>query len=454
MNRPACRWLAALLAALITALAGGHADAEPWSFGVMSDTQWAPAENHPGKGVATEIIDAVNQQFVAAGVRFVIQVGDLTENAGAGTLDELDIRAWHTGGLGAAGVRFFPLRGNHEASADAAARFNVAFPGLPGTIGFEARDGFSRGSSPSLPGLAGRSYAFTCAGATFVLLDLLTVPAGAAGDKTYAIAEQLPWISEQLAQARREGRHAFVFGHKGILGQNHADTLFGSPAVQADRQAFLRVLCENGVRLYLCGHDHIYHRSAITLPGMGRAFGVQQVITGSCICKFYAPNGHFSASELPLAQERNAVGYCIVTVDGPKVTLAYYSAPANVDASHGRGEITSWSAPVAWRLRDRFSYCSNGREFPIRKGEGFTAVRDAVDQDGPFVGTRMALVAGANVSGSTPSRMTPRFAAAGRAWSPPDGRPARGAASAATYSTSPAPTGRSGSLSRTSTRSL
>jgi hypothetical protein len=54
-----------------------------WSFGVMGDTQWTlatdPAGNNPG-GVPVSIIDQINQQFINKGVKFVIQVGDLTEN--------------------------------------------------------------------------------------------------------------------------------------------------------------------------------------------------------------------------------------------------------------------------------------------------------------------------------------------------------------------------------------
>jgi hypothetical protein len=53
-----------------------------WSFGVMDDTQWTTADpaNANPNAVAASIINQINPQFVKAGVKFVVQVGDLTES--------------------------------------------------------------------------------------------------------------------------------------------------------------------------------------------------------------------------------------------------------------------------------------------------------------------------------------------------------------------------------------
>ena len=56
--------------------------AEPWKFGVMGDTQWTttdPANANPYT-VPLSIIYQVNRQFINAGVKFVIEVGDLTDD--------------------------------------------------------------------------------------------------------------------------------------------------------------------------------------------------------------------------------------------------------------------------------------------------------------------------------------------------------------------------------------
>ena len=84
-----------------------------WSFGVMDDTQWTttdPAGANPS-GVAVSIINQINAQMIAKGVKFVVQVGDLTENGNSA--DEA-VRAAAVQTLYDAGIGFFPMRGNHE----------------------------------------------------------------------------------------------------------------------------------------------------------------------------------------------------------------------------------------------------------------------------------------------------------------------------------------------------
>ena len=67
--------VAALTAAVALALLSTGVRAESFTFGVMADTQ-----DTMGTGVntvSTNILNAVNQQFLAKGVSFVVQVGDL-----------------------------------------------------------------------------------------------------------------------------------------------------------------------------------------------------------------------------------------------------------------------------------------------------------------------------------------------------------------------------------------
>ena len=75
--------LATLFLGAGSALAAGATSVtSSWSFGVMADTQWTttdPAGANPN-GVSVSIINQLNQQFIQKGVKFVIQVGDLTED--------------------------------------------------------------------------------------------------------------------------------------------------------------------------------------------------------------------------------------------------------------------------------------------------------------------------------------------------------------------------------------
>ena len=157
----------------------------PWRFGVISDTPWLPAtpENH---SVAVNVVDAVNRQFVAAKVDLVLQVGDLTDN---GSDVALDTPAAHNQALRAAGIPFYPLRGNHEPWVQAALHFGQAFPSLPGTPA-------GGGRSPPLPGTAGLTYSFVHGGVKFLLLDQFTLADGSPAGKTYTMADYQPWIDQ------------------------------------------------------------------------------------------------------------------------------------------------------------------------------------------------------------------------------------------------------------------
>ena len=110
--------LSVLLVLIIGLLVGtGSAAAEPWKFGVMADTQWTAPTDPAGKnpnGVSVSIIEQLNEQFIKHGVKFVIQVGDLTEN---GNDPDIATRAAAVQPLYDSKIGFFPMRGNHETYA-------------------------------------------------------------------------------------------------------------------------------------------------------------------------------------------------------------------------------------------------------------------------------------------------------------------------------------------------
>ena len=78
-----------------------------WSFGVIGDTQWTlatdPAGTNPN-GVSASIISQINKQFISKGVKFVVQVGDLTES---GNDADVATRAAAAQALYDAGIGFF-----------------------------------------------------------------------------------------------------------------------------------------------------------------------------------------------------------------------------------------------------------------------------------------------------------------------------------------------------------
>ena len=328
--------------------------AGPWSFGVMGDTQWTcprdPAGRNPNT-VAVSIIDQINREFIKARVKFVIQVGDLTNN---GRDESVARRADAARALHKAGIGFFPMRGNHETFSGGRNGFGVAafqrsFPQTRGRRDVFGAENFSSPTDVSAE-LDGMSYSFDYgpAGATarFVIIDNWATPKcvgeGATGLYGYTVAEQQEWISGRLARPAGNARHQFVLSHQSLIGASHQDCVFSgyTDEVPKVQNAFFAGLQKNGVPLYISGHDHIHYRTRITSPD-GRS-AVEQLICASNSSKFYTPQPPDDpdwygqkAREKLISQQTRVIGYYIFTVNGPRITVDYYAD----DHAHWRSGI-------------------------------------------------------------------------------------------------------------------
>jgi len=336
--------------------------ADPWSFGVISDTQWSGADDGKNpNSVPADIIRQIDQEFIAKGVRLVVAVGDTVDKASKASLDT---RALYAQDLYNAGIAFYPLRGNHEATlADSGVEFARVFPqtatgvnnNTPADIVATdlipaadmtanppaAKKGapFPLGGNFSTPETNARhhsvSYSFDYNNARFVLLDQFD---NTGNTKNSTIAAQQDWISSRLADPKRP-LQAFVFGHKNLLGGSHKDNLFGDhtgsdpgdadPAQQPEQNAFLAALAQNHVHYYISGHDHHHCESVVTSPD--GASSVHQIISASDSNKFYTPRPPFSDHEKAVSLDCNKIGYYIYTVDGPSVTVDYYGVDVSAE---------------------------------------------------------------------------------------------------------------------------
>ena len=278
-------------------------------------------------------------------MKFVIQVGDLTEN---GNDADIHVRALAASPLYLAGIGFFPMRGNHEvyAKPDGVNKYGItAFKeNFPQTRGkgsdvFGATN-FNSPTSVSTD-LDGMSYSFDYGdpgnNARFVIIDNWATPSKSVAHENgytygYSIDDQQAWISSRLDKNTRGTQHAFVFSHQNLIGENHQDSLFTgyTNANPAWQNAFFASLQNNDVKYYISGHDHIHQRSIITSPD--GASKVEQLICASNSSKFYTPKPATDpkwfgqkARETSVSQEMYTVGYYIFTIDGPRVTVDYYS---------------------------------------------------------------------------------------------------------------------------------
>jgi hypothetical protein len=205
-RRPGFRSLLAaaipLLAAPLAALAQGgrYFSDEAWRFAVTADTQWTIShdltwseddpyyahvnpnyrEENP-EYVSVSTIRKLNEAFIANDVRFVIQLGDLTDRSGNAAIYT---HAAARQPLYDAGIGFFPVRGNHETYGylfDRDPDRDLSIPAwrdaFPQTQGFGANLVAARNFDiPDNEALRGLSYSFDYGSpdsdARFVFVDI------------------------------------------------------------------------------------------------------------------------------------------------------------------------------------------------------------------------------------------------------------------------------------------
>jgi hypothetical protein len=236
------------------------------------------------------------------------------------------------------------------------------------------------------------------------------------------IGGQQGWIDQQLA-TRPPGSHAFVFGHKGVIGAAHVDTLFGSDPSQspAEQDAFLDSLFTNNVKFYISGHDHMHDRSLVYSTD-GITSKVQQIICAGSSSKFLAPanpandfiysvpltSGFGRARQTSISQETYVVGYYVYTIDGPRVSVDYYSAPVSPVPVYA-----IYSTPsLIFSWRESFGYSLNGSEFSIPQGGSYTVVQDT------YSTTTARILNGVNGNLKKDGSSRPFFCVVTTGWSP------------------------------------
>jgi len=424
-HRFVCKTVLAVAFVFVLFIGVSTAFAAPWKFGVMGDTQWTtndPAGTNPYT-VPESIIKQVNQQFINAGVKFVIQVGDLTDDGN--DISEVT-RAAAAQPLIDAGIGFFPFRGNHETyganNGYGISIFNHNYPQtLTGMFTKSNGRKYRLGSDFNSPtgvsmDLAGMSYSFDYGtegnDARFVIIDTWATPTKVDNNPDgypygYTVNDQQAWISSRLDKNSRGTVHAFVLAHQPLIAENHQDTMFsGYTNAHPDWQnAFFAGLQNNDVKYYISGHDHIHQRSIIKSPDS--LSQVEELICASNSSKFYTPKPIDNANwfgqktrETSISQERYTVGYYIYTVDGPCVTVDYYSDDhgnwqSDANYPNGSGDpLHPLNVTPAFNFvkKETWGYCQNGKEFQVPQTASYTLVEDN------FEGTTARVLGGTNNS--------------------------------------------------------
>ena len=281
---------------------------------------------------------------------------------------------------------------------------------------------------PGYPGATtgnGLSYSFDYNNVRFVLLDQFVDTD--LGGNTSSIASQQSWITTVLSDSARPA-HALVFSHKQLLGGNHKDNLLGANIVSSDpgdgygvtglsgtnltamqtkqnaEDAFITSLNANNVHYLVTGHDH-HHVDSIVKDPLNSAKTVHEIISQSDSSKFYTPGSPFSANEVSISEDLYQVGYYIYTVDGPRLTVDYYSVPANTTSTFAATPVLTGN----WQKALTIGYSLNGQEFLVAQGGSYTTVADNTtkavanataygESASSYVGTTLQILNGTNGS--------------------------------------------------------
>lgn len=319
------KWLALHLVAvsfLLNGCSGRHVQTK-WTYAVYCDSRGDNDTNNLTKsGVNETVVNAVAKDIVKEGVELVIFPGDLVNGWRSISTPYADqFATWRKmmAPVYDAGIKVYPVRGNHETGP-----FNPPnkFPWPPGsgpepTLSPDAglmtayRNAFS---DPWIPangpaGEEGLTYSFVYKNALFVGLDQSVNP--------FRVNQS--WLNAQLA--RNTQPHTFVYGHTPAYRVVHTDSLAYYPK---ERDLFWNSIGNAGVRMYFSGHDHLYNRAHIK-DRAGHA--IYQVLTGAGGAPFntWAPPYAEGDKVVGDYHKEGENGYVVVTVDGPRVTMKWKS---------------------------------------------------------------------------------------------------------------------------------
>ncbi|MBF0432998.1 MAG: metallophosphoesterase [Fibrobacteria bacterium] len=408
--------------------------AKRFKFGIMGDTQgswisgdesyWKAGDSLCPNMVPAGVIDQVHDEMIKHDVKFVLHAGDIGE---LGEPYSVYTHATYVQKLYNHGIGFFPVRGNHESAATLAA-FKKAFPQTQNGINnatpedvFVKKTTFSDGYSWPEVGMSlnptpaapqgepfqvgtdwmphsgagnGLVYAFTYENARFVLFENFFY-------SNIRMGPLLPWIDEALSK-KPEGGHAFTLSHLSLWGERRGWGLFGGTPAEdpASQNQFVSILSKHGVAFHIYGHEHFHYRSAIdNTDGSKFIFTLQtqslswkfNVATVPAIATQYNIPAYGKDRWMPIAWHRPAMGFYIVTVDGPQVVFDYYAVPVVLDqTSDEKKYITGTPDFSKVEKYESWGYVRGGAQGWCKPGDTYTNMTKSLQ------GTTFKILSGSN----------------------------------------------------------
>ena len=288
----------------------GNAPEDHVRFVVTGDDRWNTKAPRPGmdeNGVNVTGLGRIVTAILAEKPDALLFNGDLV---GGGETDEEEASQFETWiktmkPIYDSGIRVLAARGNHEMHCPHAS-----------DVWKKALSGPYANPTNGPAGEEGMTYALPMKNVLFLSLDEF---------QTKELAINQSWLDQTLMAPHPP--HVFAFAHKmAFFSGNYTDGMNTTPE---PRDRFIKALSEAGARAVFFGHDHLYDHVAAKLSGWSDDQSIHQFVVGTAGAPFVVgkelPKSDGDWSLNRVSHVEGALGYCLVDVVGPKVTIVYKS---------------------------------------------------------------------------------------------------------------------------------
>ncbi len=310
-------------------------ESESWKFAVVSDTHGGRFDEGCFNKPVTEKIAA---DILYEKADIVLVSGDLVNgwvwNHDMEYREEYD--QWKTAmkPLYDAGIRIYPVRGNHDEGPE-----RTVLPPLPAAL--EPPEGFAEKLKKAFldafneydyipengPECGKRlEYSFVHKNVFFTGIDVYS-------SGQHRVNED--WIKRQLTSIRLP--HVIVFGHEPAFEINFQDNLSW---YEEERNRFWDMLGSSGCRVYFCGHDHLYNRAVIK---DSKGHEIRQITAGTGGGPLREWGGYYRNTLVKNEAHVEGIhGYIIGKVDGLSMTIEWKGVDEKEKSGFRVMDSVSW----------------------------------------------------------------------------------------------------------------
>lgn len=316
-------------------------------------------ENSDGKAMqyCEEITDTFVAEIIEQKPDVLVISGDLTFNGAKASHQAFSAKIRK---IQEAGTKVLVIPGNHDINCNMAASFKGDSYELVESINSDefasiySDFGYAGALSRDNSSL---SYTYEAVpGLIMLMVDVNTEDSqGVLKDSTYQ------WISKQLEEASKSGKHVIAVSHQNLLAHN---SLFVDGFIMGDSGRLCTLYEKYGVMCNLSGHMHIQHIAESN-------GGVKDIATSSLIvspCQYgvidisvngadyhTVPLKFHHANEAELFMRETSFRLIRKNIDNPSIESCNYFADFNGAYFAGRTDLINWDEGIYEAIRQKDS---------------------------------------------------------------------------------------------------